>query len=330
MVGPQPFASPTRRVVLAAAASAVLGGCAPDPSARPPAARSAGSGLVTLSRTLPGGFESAAQTNSAVPGTLPRAGVGRYVKLQAPTAVALRGQDLLVADAATRQIWRVDLVTNLFQAVRGAPPVMPDTVIELGADFSAWVLDRSSRRLVQIPRELGQTASWSTAADAPGAVGFALADGGAVVLVADAALGQWAELRGRAGLSFPVRPRVAEGQQPPRVDAIAAYRDRIFVLDRTAAVVNRVDRQGRVLDSIRHPMLAQATGLAVDRWGRIFTAEASALRLWVLQAGAEARPIEAADLGVQQIGGFAVDEAYLAVSDRLVGQVHILTLGPGA
>ena len=46
----------------------------------------------------------------------------------------------------------------------------------------------------------------------------------------------------------------------------------------------------------------------------------------VLHAGSEPRLLMAADLGVQRVGGVAVDERLLAVADRLVGQVQVLML----
>ena len=46
----------------------------------------------------------------------------------------------------------------------------------------------------------------------------------------------------------------------------------------------------------------------------------------MLQTGREARVLDAAALGAQQIGGLAIDERHLAVSDRLTGQVLIVTL----
>ena len=46
-----------------------------------------------------------------------------------------------------------------------------------------------------------------------------------------------------------------------------------------------------------------------------------------LSPNAATLEFDAAQLQVQQIGGIAVDERFLAVSDRLVGQVVIHVLG---
>jgi len=67
--------------------------------------------------------------------------------------------------------------------------------------------------------------------------------------------------------------------------------------------------------------------IAADRFSRVFVLDAQDRALKLLAAGRPAQVFDAAALRVQQIGGFAIDERLLAVSDRLTGQVVIHVLG---
>ncbi|MFO1327731.1 MAG: hypothetical protein U1F56_10270 [Rubrivivax sp.] len=295
-------------------------GCA-DAPVDPAAAARAAAAFVQPWRALPGAFLA-----PVVPalGAQARPGTGMYVKLRVPTALALRWPELLIADLGLSRLWRADLMANTLTAIASAP-VGPQTRLEIGVDHSAWVLDPPSRQVLRYSRDgtLGQT--WRTRAEAPSPSSLAPLDGGLALLVADATLGQWAELRGGGATALAVRPRGVDGA-PVRVDALAAQRDQIVVLDRAAAAVHRVTRDGRVLETLPAPDLAQAVDIRLDRHGRVWALDGLGRHLLVLSGGVAPRRVGADELGVQHIGGFALDERYLAVSDRLVGQVQVLTV----
>jgi hypothetical protein len=308
-------------------AFASLAGCAADPAAAAADAREP-RGPITPWRVVSGGF----LTPAPQPGQLPRPGTGMFVKLVAPTAIALRGPDLLVADAGSGRVWRIDPAFNHASGIAGAP-VTPLTALMLGPDLSAWVLDASARQVLRFARDgrLLQTYRIDTALPSP--VALALADGGATLLVADGMSAQWGEQRSPAGLGIRVAPRVADGGAGTRisgVDAIATLGDDLVVLDRLGAVVHRVARDGRVLATLGRGELAQPSALAVDREGRIYVVDAGQRTLVVLHEGMPARRFDAASLGLQRIGGVAVDERVLALSDSQLGQVHLFLLAPGA
>lgn len=318
---------PSRRSALLSLAGVAgsLAGCAGAPL-DPAEARRLEQAWARPWRTVGGAFLS---PTPPAPGMPLRPGTGMFVKLQVPTAVALRGQELLVADLATARLWRSDLIANTLTPIPGAP-VGPDTRIELGADLSAWVLDVAERQVLRFARDGRLMQTWRTRSAAPSPSSMALVDGGLALLVGDATLGQWAELRGGGATAMPVRPHRGDGVVAARVDAVAANRQAIFVLDRMAAAVHRVNREGLVLETLTTPGLAQAAGLAVDRWNRLYAHDHLGRQLQVLMSGAEPRVLTAEELGVQHIGGVAVDDRLLAVSDRLLGQVQVLTLREGA
>jgi len=309
-----------RRTLLACA---LLDGCAADPST-PAAAH--GDALLSPWRTLQGGYLTPPTPGVGLP---LRPGSGMFVKLMAPGPLALRGSDLLVGDLASGRLWRIDTMTNAMTGIAGAP-VGPGTALLLGPDLSAWVLDAGARQVLRFGRDgrLLQTFRAS-----PGALpsGIALADGGNVLLQADGALGQWSELRAVGSLAVALRPARDSGALL-HVDAVAIgvmNPREVIVLDRSAGAVHVVQRDGRILRTLGEGELRQPQAIAVDRRDRVFVVESNLRSLRVLQAGAPSIELGAQQLGVQQIGGIAIDDALLAVSDRLVGQVVIHRLGGG-
>lgn len=270
-------------------------------------------------RTLIGGFLAPA---GAPFGLAARPGSGAFVKLIAPTALALRGNDLLVVDSGAARLWRVDLALNTLSPIVGAPAT-PATVVALGPDLSAWVLDGVARQVLRFARDgrLLQTYRAGSSLTAP--VAFVLADGGATLLVADESLRQWVEFRPVGAFAVSVRPGLADGAEVRGVDGLATAGDRVFVLDRSAAVVHVVRRDGQVLGRLGEAELKQPVAIAADRFGRVFVVDAQDRAVKLLSPGRTTQVFDAALLRVQVIGGIAVDERFLAVADRLSGQVVI-------
>ncbi|MGD9836123.1 MAG: hypothetical protein AB7U92_25510, partial [Piscinibacter sp.] len=247
-----------------------------------------------------------------------RPGSGAFVKLLAPTAVALRGSDLLVADSGTGRLWREDLALNTLSPVAGAP-VAPGTAVAIGPDLSAWVLDGITRQVLRFARDGRLLQTWRAAPAAASVAGFALADGGATLLVLDDSLRQWIEFRGAGGLalprSLPVDLRSADG--------VAVAGDTVFVLDRARGAVHALRRDGTLLATLGEGELKQPQAIAADRFARVFVVDAADRAVKLLAPGRDTQVFGAEALGVQQIGGIAVDERFLAVSDRVAGSVVI-------
>jgi streptogramin lyase len=315
-----------RRAAVLAALS--LGACAaasdPSPQALAPAG---GPTLLTRWRVVGGGF--LAPTLVAPPGTPPRAG-GMYVKFIAPAALALRGPDLLVADVASARLWRVDAALNQLSGIAGAP-VLPGVSVALGPDLSAWVLDSGARQVLRFARDGRLMQTWRAPLAASSPVGLALGDGGSTLLLADGLGAQWADLRGPTSTGVMVAPRTAdEGRRITGVDAIAGLGDELLVLDRLAAAVHRVSRDGRVLATLGRGELAQPSVFAVDRAGRVFVIDAANSALVVLREGEPTRRFTAAELGLSRLAAIALDERTLALADSLSGQVALFLIAPEA
>lgn len=301
-------------------ASALLTACGAQPTVH--AVANAAPSVVSLLspwRTVSGGFQAAPGFGMGLP-TPP--GSGAFVKLRTPTAIALRGNDLLIVDSGAARIWRADLALNTLSAIAGAPATL-NTRVALGPDLSAWVLDGASRQVLRFSRDGRLLQSYRLANAVLSPVAFVLADSGATVLVADDVQRQWVEYRSPGGFATPVRPTSAGRNRILGVDGLALHADTLYVLDRSAAVVHVVRRGGQVLTHLGEGDLKQPTALAADRFGRVFVLDAQDRAVKRLSPGQPVQIFDAVQLGVQQIGGIAVDEQFLAIADRLTGQIVI-------
>jgi hypothetical protein len=299
----------SRRLLLGAA---LLAGCAaePRPAPVPPAP-----GQPLRWRTLQGGFIA-----PTLPPAAPAAGArtGMFVRWLAPGAIALSGQELLVADNGLGRLWRAEAGGGYITGIAGVT-AGPQTQLALGPDLSAWVLDPAARQVLRLARDgrLLQTLTLPLAMLTP--VAMLVADGGATVLLADGMAAQWLELR-PGGAVRTVAPEGLGG-----VDGLAAAPGGIFVLDRMAGAVHQVTRDGRRLATLGRGDLLQPVAIAADRQGRVYVHDAQDASVKRLESGSPVRRWTAADLGVQRIGGLAVDGLMLAVSDMLGGQVQLLS-----
>lgn len=307
---------PLLRAATIGFAMAVLVACV-TPAPAPPASDAAPGAPAALRpwRTLQGGFLAPPGAAFGLPA---RPGTGAFVKLLAPTAIALRGNDLLIVDAGAGRLWRADLALNTLTPIAGAP-VTPGTAVALGPDLSAWVLDGLSRQVLRFARDGRLLQTWRAAPAAASVAGFALADGGATLLVVDDSLRQWVELRSAGGLALPrALPQDLRG-----ADGLAVAGETVFVLDKARAVVHALRRDGTALATLGEGELKQPQAIAADRFARVFVLDAAGRAVKLLVPGRETQSFSAEAMRVQQIGGIAVDERFLAVSDRVTGAVVI-------
>jgi hypothetical protein len=326
-----------RALSLWLAAAAVGQGCAEAP------ARSAGAlaparaaPLATPWRVLRGGFLSTGPAR-LLPPPAARPGSGAWVRLQAPAAIALRDQELLVADLAASVVWRADLAFDTLQPLM-VPAVSAQTRLLFGPDLSAWVLDPRSRQVLRFDRQGRLLQTWRGPGPTAPLASMALLDGGHSLLLVEAGSAQWQELRSGGAVGLTVRPRHADGRRLASVAALVtvaqaagtaaatAGADRLFVLDALTPAVHEVDREGRVRSSRPLPAGVLAVDLAADRRGRVWVLDAAGRCLWLPGADAPAQRTDLAPLGVLDPAALASDDMRLALADRAGGQVVLLRL----
>lgn len=324
-----------RRAFLAAACmtgctTASMTGCASldTPDLPPAPGASAAAGLLPW-RTLTGGYLTPILP---APGAPPALGSGMFVRWMSPRALALRGSDLLVADAGTGRLWRADTVSSNLTGVAGAP-VGPGTALALGPDGSAWVLDPGSGQVLRFGRDGRLLQTHRAGVTLPAPVALALADGGATLLLADGLGAQWVEQRGPAGVLRPVLPRMpgaAAGEaRIGGVDGLAVTPDAVWVLDRAAGLVHLVTRDGQVRRSLGRGELKRPLAVAVDRVGRAYVLDAHDDAVCQFGTDGVLRRWPPRELGVTRCAAIAVDGLMLALADDLGGRVVLHRLAEG-
>lgn len=305
-----------RRWVLAAALLAGCGTTDSENDASP-------APLLMPWRTLDGGFLGRPSPALGVPAS---PGTGMFTRFLSPTALALRGSEMLLADAG--RLWRIDAFIGTMAGVPGA--AAPGVVLALGPDGSAWVMDPGARRLLRIARDgrVLQDLRPPLELGSPSALAFA--DGGATLLLADGLGARWLEWRGGTGPVLPVTPLGPAGQRAASVDGLAVWGDEVFVLDRLGGAVHRVRRDGQLLATLGRGQLQQPVQIGVDRWGRVFALDTAAAIVFVLWPNGAAQRLSVSDTGLRRPTALAVDGSLLALADGVGARVQLWRLGAGA
>lgn len=301
-------------------ATALLAGCGATPSDESVVPEP--TPLMTPWRTLDGGFLGRPAPALGVP---PAPGTGMFTRFAAPTALALRGSEMLVADGG--RLWRTDVTIGTMAGVPVA--VGPGSFLALGLGGSAWVLDPAARRLLRIGRDGRVLQDLRAPLELSSPAALALADGDATLLLADGLGARWLEWRGGVGPLREVTPQGPGGRRVSSVDALVVWRDEVFVLDRLGGAVHRVRRDGRWLATLGRGELQQPVQIGVDRLGRVFVLDAAGAMLCVLWADGAVRRLRSADLGLRLPMALAVDDRLLAVADTAGARVHLWRLGTG-
>lgn len=300
---------------------ALVIGCASEPL---PATTDGGAPRFAA-RTISGGFIASPLPLTGAPA---QPGSGAFVRLQRPTAIALRDGELLVVDAAAGRIFRIDRALNtLLPLPAAAAAALPNTRVALAADHSAFVLDAGARRVLRFARDgrLLQTLRPEPLAEP---VDLALSPDAAELWLADATLAQVTRVALAGGIAQPLRITRADGAGLAQLGAVVATRDGLWLLDRATGTLQKLGADGRVQQIIGRPQVEAPESIAADRHGRLYVAEPMVGRIRVFRDGEVEREFSAAALGVQRIGPIAVDGDELAVVDALVGQIRLLRLEP--
>lgn len=316
-------AARAQRMLAVAATFAALSGCIELTKENLVAAPAPHSGAATVTpwRTINGGFLGGPSPLTGVP---VRPGVGAYVRLVAPTAVAVRGNDVLIVDSGAARVYRYDIALNALITI-GNAPATPETRVALGPDLSAYVLDTAARRLLRFGRDGRLLQTFRTDAAATPA-DFALAEDGVSIQMIDRTQMQVALLTSVGASVLPLRPERADDPRVGALAAIAIGRAGTYLLDAGAGLVHLIDREGRVLRSFGHGQLELPGSLAVDRFERVYVTEPAARAIKVFRDGALVQTLTAADLHLPGIGAIAIGDPLLAATDRDSGQVSLLTL----
>ena len=311
----------TRRAALGALYAGALAGCLPAGTARvagapPSPSRGAQEFLVPVARVR-GGFVPVGGAATLAP--------GGFVALRAPVAAAARGPDLYIADAGHQTLFRYDLTTQTLHRLR-AGVLMVALRLCLLADRSLMLLDVAARQLVRVSHDGSGIARLPRSA---------LMDG-ALDLACDATLGRvWITVPG-AGRLLAVMPAMAAAElhavDPGEPDSVgplstlAVTETAIFALEPARRRVVQLDHRARVLRTFGDTVLRQPHAIAVDRYQRVYVADAFDNALHVFQDARRVATWSAQQLGVAAVSDLRVADTDLAIADAPGGSVHVYRL----
>ncbi len=312
------------RVVIGCTGVAVLAGCIEltreNLVATPPASQSSAASIAPW-HTINGGFIGAPSPQTGVP---VRPGVGAFVRLVAPSAVAVRGNDVLIVDPGAGRVFRYDIALNALITLAGVPAT-PETRVALAPDLSAYVLDTGARQLLRFARDgrLLQTFRpdpLATPAD------FALGADNVSIQLIDRTTLQLAQITQVGASVLPLRPQHEDGSAMGPLAAIAVGRAGTYLLDANAGVVVLVDRDGRVQRAFGKGQLTLPGALAVDRFERVYVTEPAARSIKIFREGALVQTLTPEVLRLGSVGGIGAGDGMLVVSDPDNGQIGLYSL----
>lgn len=253
----------------------------------------------------------------------PRNLAGPYTRLLAPTAVAARGNDVLVADPGLGRVVRFDLGMNVLSVLPEAA-ARPDTRLYLSPDGGAYVTDSARREVGRYDRggKLTQRLRDDNLLALP--VGIAVDERSGRIWIADGLSHQLLLFHpaGRAAVALPLRRGGEDG--PRAVAALSAAQDGVWVVDKLCSCVFHLGDNGMVRATLGRGVLRQPVAVAADRRGRVYVLDRFDNRI-VVFAGPRVVAHLAAPAGVA-MDGIAVDGSLLYVASAAGARVDVLRL----
>ena len=250
---------------------------------------------------------------------------GPFLSLVNPAAAAARGRDLYLADAGHNAVYHYDLqrqTLRRFLSLGGQPGIRL-CVLE---DQTLLVLDPFRRRLTRVTREGAPLARLQDGAFPAGALDLAFDDATGTAWLNDATGARLVYVRAALNALVPVPLPLQAGEAVAQVTALAAGPDALYVLDATRRRVLRVDHQGRVLQAFGELELELPRALAVDRYRRVYVAEAQ--RMQVYFDGRPLVALAARELGTAEIRDLRIHDDDLAIAGGFGARVHLFRILP--
>ena len=277
-------------------------------------------GLLVPWQTIAGGWLTSKLDLQGFP--IPGSPQG-FASLIAPTALAVRGADLYIADSGSRKLYRVDTATQNMSLMPGIE-VLPWTQMQVGFDHSLYVLDAKRQTILHFTRGMQPLPT--------------LGDAGAGIVslksfVLDVPLGQIVASDSnsrRLVLFSPLGgpPLLLETSMNEfrAMGALATDGRIIYAVDSACFCIAAMDDTGRFSKRIGEGVLGQPRALAADRYGHVFVADDLDRTLKVFLRGKLYTSYKAQTLGLTEISALAVDEDVIYIADAMGSRVISLRI----
>lgn len=264
----------------------------------------------------------------ADPTGIPRPGaVGAYRNFQVPTAIAVHGPDIYVADSGRREILRLDLFQQSVTLPVAIRPT-PETRIRVGADGSLYVLDPATRSIHRFSRAGQRLGVYADAINLTRPVDFVVDDARGRVIAADATYQQLLAFHPAGHASYVALG--AGGERGP-VRAIAAMNlapGALVMSDAACGCLVELGAETGKLAAYGHEDLGQPGALAADAHGRVFVMDASDRSLKVFLDRKLLARLSYQSLGLSSPSGISADGGKLYVADGVSGRIAVFRIAP--
>jgi len=316
-----------RRRLCAACAAVLLGACAAGaPDTKPRELGQPAPDAMLVPWTSVDGARVALAADAT--GT-PRLAAGplTYHRFVHVASAAIFGSDLYVADSGAAAVFRMDLDSQVMTRV---PAVAANlgTRLLVGEDYSLYVLDTLSRRVLRFARSGRLLATYAAGLDLASPVSVAVQEPGGAVYVADGLQQQIVAFHPLGGGARVIALRGAARNPVRSIAALAAGRDALYASDPACGCIARVAWDGTVLGTFGHGLLAQPGPIAADRFGRIYVADAFQRSLHVFVEGRLVRTWGAAAFGLDRLDDVKIAGESIALVDGRRAQVVLQRVLP--
>lgn len=241
-----------------------------------------------------------------------------FKPLVAPSAVAVRGADIYIADSGVRKLYRVDTVTQTMSVV---PDIvaMPWTQMQVGTDLSLYVLDPMRQTILHYSRGMQPLQSLGDPYSAISLNGFVLDVPLGQIIASDQISQRLVMFSPLGGSALPLNSPVTGEFRA--LGALASDGRTIYAVDGACFCIAAMDETGRVKERIGSGVLAQPQALAADRHGLVFVADAADRTLKVFLRGELVANYRAQALRLVGINALAIDEDILYIADTAGSRV---------
>ncbi|MDO8991387.1 MAG: hypothetical protein Q7U91_17315 [Sideroxyarcus sp.] len=257
-------------------------------------------------------------------------GMAGFVQLRHPTAVSVLNNDVYLADASLRRIYRYSRTRQTFEPFTD---LVADAAMRIYAspDLTVYVTDAARSRVLQYSRDgqLLRTYSSEMNLGRPVAV---TQDASGGLLVADGLYGQVVSFN-RLGLPLFVADRRGIEDRVQGISDMARGPEGLYLLDRLGAQVVLLGLNGEYRMSFGKGELSQPGAIAADRSGRVYVSDNFDNSISIYSRGKRLAKYGSSGSmpgAFNQITALWADEGKLYVADSLNARIQILLVSPAS
>lgn len=249
----------------------------------------------------------------------PGPGAAPLQRFLRPDAVAVRANDLYLADLGLARVLRVSLATQAMHPLAGAPAAI-GVRLRTGGDGSLYVLDPAQRHVLRfaLDGKLAQTlAAPGEMLGRPGAL--AIDERRGLVIVVDLSFNQLVMMPLLGGAAYALI-NDARHARPGLLD-VAAGADGYYALSSVCRCVTLFGTNGAPLSSFGSEDLTAPFALAIDQDERVYVVDGADNSIHIFAAGRQVGIVAGSTLGVAKIAAIDSDQGTLAIADALGARV---------